>query len=98
MITEFNWGQAVTESPIFLILLGCSVITLGITLERAKLGVAVEAGIARPAVDAAKIGQRGRQHGHGQQDRKKTEDQPASQPVGDLADHLMASPAEKIGR
>ena len=35
MITEFNWAQAITESPIFLILVGCSVITLGITLERA---------------------------------------------------------------
>ena len=71
---------------------------IGITLERAKLGVAVEADIARAAVDAAEIGQRREQHHRRQQDGKKTEDQPASQPVGDPADHLMASPAEKIGR
>jgi biopolymer transport protein ExbB len=35
MITNFNWMGAITESPIFLTLIGCSVVTLAITLERA---------------------------------------------------------------
>ncbi len=35
MITNFNWMGAITESPIFLTLILCSVVTLAITLERA---------------------------------------------------------------
>jgi biopolymer transport protein ExbB len=35
MITNFDWMGAITESPIFLVLVGCSIITLAITLERA---------------------------------------------------------------
>ena len=42
-----------------------------VALKRAELGVAVEADIARAAVDAAEIGQRREQHHRRQQDRKK---------------------------
>jgi biopolymer transport protein ExbB/TolQ len=34
MISEFNWAQTLTESPIMLVLGGCSVITAGVALER----------------------------------------------------------------
>ncbi len=34
MLVEFDWSRAMTESPIMLILAGCSVITLGVALER----------------------------------------------------------------
>lgn len=34
MPTNFNWLQAMGTSPVFLILVGCSVVTLGVTLER----------------------------------------------------------------
>lgn len=35
MITEFNWFEATGNSPIFLVLIGCSVVTVAIALERA---------------------------------------------------------------
>jgi len=35
MITEFNWFEATGSSPIFLVLIGCSIVTLAISLERA---------------------------------------------------------------
>jgi len=35
MFTTFNWSEAITGSPISLTLVGCSVITLGVALERA---------------------------------------------------------------
>jgi len=35
MITEFNWFEATASSPIFLVLIGCSIVTLAIVLERA---------------------------------------------------------------
>jgi biopolymer transport protein ExbB len=35
MNTQFQWSQATTESPIFWLLVICSVITLGVALERA---------------------------------------------------------------
>lgn len=35
MLTEFNWTDAIGGSPIFLVLIGCSIVTLGIVLERA---------------------------------------------------------------
>jgi biopolymer transport protein ExbB len=31
---EFNWMDAISSSPIFLVLIGCSIVTLGIVLER----------------------------------------------------------------
>ena len=34
MFTEFNWIQTLTESPILLVLFGCSVVTVGVALER----------------------------------------------------------------
>ena len=34
MIVEFNWTEAMTSSPILLVLVGCSVITVGVALER----------------------------------------------------------------
>jgi len=34
MFTTFNWSEAITGSPISLTLVGCSVITLGVALER----------------------------------------------------------------
>ena len=34
MIVEFNWTEAMTSSPILLVLVGCSVVTVGVTLER----------------------------------------------------------------
>lgn len=34
-MTNFNWIQAITTSPIFLVLLGCSMVTLGVAIERA---------------------------------------------------------------
>jgi biopolymer transport protein ExbB len=34
MFVEFNWIEAMTASPILLILVGCSVITVGVALER----------------------------------------------------------------
>ncbi len=34
MFVEFNWIGALTDSPILLVLVGCSVITLGFALER----------------------------------------------------------------
>ncbi|NIO28564.1 MAG: hypothetical protein GTO29_08425 [Candidatus Latescibacteria bacterium] len=35
MLSEFNWMEATGSSWIFLVLVGCSIITLGIALERA---------------------------------------------------------------
>jgi len=35
MFTEFNWVEATGGSPIFLVLVGCSIVTLAIALERA---------------------------------------------------------------
>jgi len=35
MFTEFNWIEATGSSPIFLVLIGCSVVTLAIVIERA---------------------------------------------------------------
>ena len=35
MLTNFDWANAVTSSPIFLVLIGCSVVTLAIAIERA---------------------------------------------------------------
>lgn len=35
MITEFNWFEATGSSPIFLVLIGCSIVTLTVALERA---------------------------------------------------------------
>ena len=35
MLAEFNWTDATSNSPIFLFLVLCSIITLGIALERA---------------------------------------------------------------
>lgn len=35
MITSFNWMQSLTGSPIMLVLIGCSVVTAGVALERA---------------------------------------------------------------
>jgi biopolymer transport protein ExbB len=35
MITEFNWFQATGNSPIMLVLVGCSIVTLAVALERA---------------------------------------------------------------
>jgi biopolymer transport protein ExbB len=34
MFAEFNWSEAMGTSPIFLVLVGCSIVTLGVTLER----------------------------------------------------------------
>ncbi len=34
MFVEFNWVGALTDSPILMVLVGCSVITLGFALER----------------------------------------------------------------
>ena len=34
MFVEFDWLSAMTESPILLILAGCSIVTLGVALER----------------------------------------------------------------
>ena len=35
MFVEFDWLSAMTESPILMVLVGCSIITLGVALERA---------------------------------------------------------------
>jgi biopolymer transport protein ExbB len=35
MFTEFNWIEATGASPIFMVLVGCSIVTLAIALERA---------------------------------------------------------------
>jgi biopolymer transport protein ExbB len=35
MFAEFDWNEAISSSPIFLILVGCSVVTLGVIIERA---------------------------------------------------------------
>lgn len=35
MLAEFNWMDAINSSPIFLVLIGCSIVTLGVALERA---------------------------------------------------------------
>jgi biopolymer transport protein ExbB len=35
MFTDFNWLEAIFNSPIFLVLVVCSVVTLGIAVERA---------------------------------------------------------------
>lgn len=35
MFAEFNWFEWMTNSPIFLVLIGCSVVTLAVALERA---------------------------------------------------------------
>jgi biopolymer transport protein ExbB len=35
MFTDFSWNEAVTGSPVFIVLLVCSVITVGVALERA---------------------------------------------------------------
>ena len=34
MFVEFDWMGAMTDSPILMVLAGCSVITFGIALER----------------------------------------------------------------
>jgi biopolymer transport protein ExbB/TolQ len=34
MFVEFNWMGAMTDSPILLVLVGCSVVTFGVVLER----------------------------------------------------------------
>ncbi len=34
MFTEFNWIQTITESPVMVVLGGCSVVTVGVALER----------------------------------------------------------------
>jgi len=36
MFTDFDWLREMVSSPIFLILVGCSVITLGLTIERLR--------------------------------------------------------------
>ena len=33
MFVEFDWVKAMTDSPILMVLAGCSVITFGIALE-----------------------------------------------------------------
>ncbi len=35
MFTEFNWQETVIDSPIFLVLMACSIITLAVVIERA---------------------------------------------------------------
>jgi biopolymer transport protein ExbB len=35
MFTEFNWIEATGSSPVFMVLVGCSVVTLAVALERA---------------------------------------------------------------
>jgi biopolymer transport protein ExbB len=35
MFSEFSWNDAITGSPVFIVLLACSVVTLGVALERA---------------------------------------------------------------
>jgi biopolymer transport protein ExbB len=35
MFTEFNWNEAIGSSPIFIVIVGCSVVMLGIAIERA---------------------------------------------------------------
>jgi biopolymer transport protein ExbB len=35
MITQFSWSEVVGSSPIMLVIIGCSVVTLGIAVERA---------------------------------------------------------------
>ena len=35
MFVEFNWLGAIAGSPILLVLIACSVVTLGVALERA---------------------------------------------------------------
>jgi biopolymer transport protein ExbB len=35
MFTEFSWSQVVGSSPIMVVIIGCSVVTLGIAIERA---------------------------------------------------------------
>jgi biopolymer transport protein ExbB len=35
MLTEFNWIEATGGSPIFLVLIGCSIVALAVALERA---------------------------------------------------------------
>ena len=34
MLTNFDWANAVGSSPIFLVLIGCSLVTLAVALER----------------------------------------------------------------
>lgn len=34
MLTNFNWVETIYDSPIFMVLVGCSIVTLGIALER----------------------------------------------------------------
>lgn len=36
MFTDFDWLREMVASPIFLILVGCSIITLGVTIERLR--------------------------------------------------------------
>lgn len=35
MFADFNWLEAVSSSPILILLIACSIVTLGVTLERA---------------------------------------------------------------
>ncbi len=35
MFAEFNWLEWMTNSPIFLVLIGCSIVTLAVAGERA---------------------------------------------------------------
>jgi biopolymer transport protein ExbB len=35
MLAEFNWSAAIGSSPIFMVLIGCSIVALGVALERA---------------------------------------------------------------
>jgi len=34
MYVDFNWFQATANSPIFLVIVGCSIVTLAVVLER----------------------------------------------------------------
>lgn len=34
MFAEFNWNEAISSSPIFLVIVGCSIVMLGIAIER----------------------------------------------------------------
>ncbi len=35
MSVDFNWARAIATSPIFLVLIGCSIVTLAVAIERA---------------------------------------------------------------
>ena len=35
MFSDFSWNDAITGSPVFIVLLACSIMTLGVALERA---------------------------------------------------------------